>query len=68
MYCQCLLLSKHFGKPVYILLDEYDTPINSGYLECKEQAPEDFEKVLKLFRGLLGSAFKSNPYLKQGLI
>ena len=33
-----MLLSKHFGKPVYILLDEYDTPINSAYLKVKDEA------------------------------
>ena len=26
------LLYRHFGKPVYVLIDEYDTPINSAYL------------------------------------
>ena len=61
------LLSKHFGKPVYVLIDEYDTPINSAYLEFKNK-PEEFEQVLKLFRGLFGATFKTNQYLKQGLI
>ena len=61
------LLSKHFGKPVYVLIDEYDTPINSAYLEFKNK-PGEFEQVLQLFRGLFGAIFKSNPYLEQGLI
>ena len=61
------LLSKHFGKPVYVLIDEYDTPINNAYLEFKHK-PEEFEQVLKLFRGLFGATFKTNQYLKQGLI
>ncbi|MEM7382805.1 MAG: AAA family ATPase [Bacteroidota bacterium] len=61
------LLYKHFGKPVYILIDEYDAPINSAQLEFKD-SPEEFEQVLKLLRGLFGAALKSNPYLKQGLI
>ena len=63
-----MLLSKHFGQPVYILMDEYDTPINSAYLKIKDESPEAFEKVLELFRGLLGATFKDNPYLEQGLI
>ena len=61
------LLYRHFGKPVYVLIDEYDTPINSTYLTLKNN-PEDFEQVLQLFRGLLGATFKTNKYLKKGLI
>ena len=61
------LLYKHFGQPVYVLIDEYDTPINSAYLELKDR-PAEFEQVLKLFRGLFGATFKTNKYLKKGLI
>ena len=61
------LLYRHFGKPVYVLIDEYDTPINSAYLTFKD-SPGEFEQVLQLFRGLFGATFKSNPYLEQGLI
>ena len=61
------LLYKHFGKPVYVLIDEYDAPINDAYLEFKNN-PGEFSKVLKLFRGLFGAALKSNPYLARGLI
>ncbi|MEO1219035.1 MAG: AAA family ATPase [Bacteroidota bacterium] len=61
------LLYKHFGKKVYILIDEYDTPINSAYLE-RERRPQDFLEVVKLFQGLLGAALKDNPYLQQGLV
>ena len=61
------LLYKHFGKPVYVLIDEYDAPINDAYLEFKNNLGE-FSKVLKLFRGLFGAALKSNPYLARGLI
>ena len=61
------LLYSHFGQPVYVLIDEYDTPINSAYLTFKD-SPGEFEQVLQLFRGLFGATFKSNPYLEQGLI
>ncbi len=61
------LLCHHFGKKVYIFIDEYDTPINSAYLE-REKKPEDFLEVVKLFQSLLGSALKSNPYLQQALV
>ncbi|MEL6152559.1 MAG: AAA family ATPase, partial [Bacteroidota bacterium] len=62
------LLHKHFGQPVYILIDEYDTPINSAYLQLQQTDPEAFQKVLELFRGLLGAALKSNKCLKKGLV
>ncbi|MCC8419243.1 MAG: ATP-binding protein [Rickettsia endosymbiont of Glossina mortisans submortisans] len=61
------LLFKHFNQKVYILIDEYDTPINTAYLELGGKS-EEFEKVLKLFRGMLGSSLKSNPYLEKGVI
>ena len=67
------LLYKHFGKPVYILIDEYDAPINHAYREFGEKTKKgeknkEFEKVLQLFRSLLGTALKSNPYLAQGFL
>ena len=52
---------------MYVLIDEYDAPINDAYLEFKNN-PGEFSKVLKLFRGLFGAALKSNPYLARGLI
>ncbi|MEO1219144.1 MAG: AAA family ATPase [Bacteroidota bacterium] len=59
------LLHKHFGEPVYILIDEYDTPVNSAYIECE---PGELQKVVKLVRGLLRAALKGNPHLEQGLV
>ena len=62
------LLHKHFGQPVYVLIDEYDTPIHSIYLRVAKQHPEQLENVLELFRGLFGAALKSNDYLEKGLV
>ncbi|MEO1301369.1 MAG: AAA family ATPase, partial [Bacteroidota bacterium] len=61
------LLSHHFGQNVYILMDEYDTPINNAFIELKGK-PKEFSKVLKLFRELFGNTFKGNPCLKRGMI
>ncbi len=61
------LLFMHFGQKVYILIDEYDTPINSSYLEFGHKSKE-FEDVLKIFRGMFGSGLKTNPYLEKGVI
>ena len=67
LYFLSELLYNHFEKPVYIFVDEYDTPINNVYLELQEE-PQTFKKILKLFRGLLGDALKTNPYLQKGLV
>ncbi|WP_341752931.1 MULTISPECIES: AAA family ATPase [unclassified Candidatus Tisiphia] len=61
------VLYKHFGQKVYILIDEYDTPINSSYIKFGNK-PDEFEQVLELFRGMFGSSLKSNPYLEKGII
>lgn len=61
------LLYKHFGKKVYILIDEYDTPINSSYVIFSGDIDE-FKKVTGLFAGLFGAALKDNDYLEKGLI
>ncbi|MEL6413277.1 MAG: AAA family ATPase, partial [Bacteroidota bacterium] len=39
-----------------------------AYLQLKQKDPEAFEKVLDLFRGLLGAALKSNKCLQKGLV
>ncbi|MCC8400244.1 MAG: AAA family ATPase, partial [Rickettsia endosymbiont of Platyusa sonomae] len=61
------VLYKHFNQKVYILIDEYDTPINSSYIKFGNK-PEEFEQVLELFRGMFGSSLKTNPYLEKGVI
>lgn len=59
-------LGKHFVKQVFILIDEYDTPINYVNLKFAEQA--EIDDVLELFRGILGGALKGNNYLNKGLV
>lgn len=69
---QCLY--RHFNKNVWILIDEYDSAINRSYLkfgadkENPYQFNEDFVNVLGLFRGVMGSALKTNPYLEKAFI
>ena len=56
------LLYQHTGKKVYILLDEYDTPINDAYVHgC-------YEPCRSFLAGLFGKTFKRNSFLKKGLI
>ncbi len=61
------VLYKHFNQKVYILIDEYDTPINSSYIEFGNKLKE-FDDVLKIFRGIFGSSLKTNPCLEKGII
>jgi Predicted AAA-ATPase/PD-(D/E)XK nuclease superfamily len=61
------VLFNHFGQKAYILIDEYDTPINSAYLKFGDKSDE-FEQVLELFRGVFGITLKSNPYLEKGML
>ena len=59
------LLSKHFGKKSYILMDEYDAAINHSYIKFSD---EESKKVIELFRGINETTFKDNDYLEKGLI
>ena len=69
---QCLY--KHFGKKVWVLIDEYDSAIHEAYTTFGKnkhnayQFSAEFEKVLKLFRNLLGSALKSEKLLEKGVV
>jgi Predicted AAA-ATPase/PD-(D/E)XK nuclease superfamily len=51
------LLYKHYNRKVWVLIDEYDTPINSSYKYFSKNETE-FQNVLELFRGIMKSAFK----------
>jgi hypothetical protein len=48
-------------KP-WLLIDEYDTPIQSAYLN------QHYDGMIGLMKGLLGAALKSNPYLEKSVI
>ncbi|WP_239832566.1 AAA family ATPase, partial [Rickettsia endosymbiont of Culicoides newsteadi] len=61
------LLYKHFNQKVYILIDEYDTPINSAYMKFGNNS-EEFEEVLALFRAIFGNSLKTNDSLQKGVI
>ena len=54
----CRALEAHWGKPVILLIDEYDVPINyaaqKGY----------YDEMISFMRNFLGSTLKTNPSLK----
>ncbi|HJD57642.1 MAG TPA: ATP-binding protein [Rickettsia endosymbiont of Sericostoma sp. HW-2014] len=51
------LLYKHYNRKPWVLIDEYDTPINSAYRRFGSNK-EEFENVLDIFRGIMKSVFK----------
>jgi len=55
-------LNRHFSKNVIVLIDEYDTPIQQGYLQGF------FDNVLNFFRPFLVEGLKGNDYLKRAVI
>lgn len=55
-------LKKHYKKKVMILIDEYDTPLNTAYNN------EYFDKAVDFFKSLLGSALKGNNAMEKGVL
>ena len=69
-----ICLYKHFGKNVWVLIDEYDNAIHRAYTKFGKdkthpsQFSDEFDKLLDLFRDLMSAAFKDNNYLERGVI
>jgi hypothetical protein len=58
---QCLY--QHHGQKVYMLIDEYDTPLNQAY------GNEAYLKAMvKLMRNLFSAALKGNTTLEKGVL
>lgn len=55
-------LCRYYGKPVVILLDEYDTPLQEAWIHGY------WSELVNFIRGLLNAAFKTNPYLERALM
>ena len=55
-------LSQYYQAPSLILIDEYDTPIQSGFLE------HYYDKIVAFFRSFLGAGLKDNVYLFKGVL
>lgn len=58
----CQALENYYGKKVYLLIDEYDTPFiaanDGGY----------YDKVRGILSGMLSSSLKGNPALEKALL
>ena len=55
-------LYQHTGVKPWILIDEYDAPIQSAYLHGY------YEPMISLMRNFFGNALKSNMYLHRAVI
>jgi hypothetical protein len=55
-------LSRHYGKKVIILLDEYDTPMQEAYVNGY------WEEMVSFTRSMFNALFKTNPYLERAIM
>ncbi len=55
-------LNRHYGKPVMLLVDEYDVPLQNAYVEGY------YEEAIKFFKTFYGVTFKDNQYLEKTVI
>ena len=56
------LLSQNFEKPVILLIDEYDVPLQNAYVEGY------YEEAVKFFKTFYRTTFKDNPYLEKTVL
>ena len=58
----CQALSNYYGKKVFLLLDEYDTPFMSANSEGY------YEEVRSILNGILATSLKGNPFLAKAIL
>lgn len=56
------MLSRHYGKKVIILLDEYDTPMQEAYVDGY------WDELVAFTRSLFNATFKTNPSLDRAIM
>ena len=57
-----MYLSRSGEKSTILLIDEYDTPIQEGYLNGY------YDEIIEVMRGILGSALKDNSYISRAVV
>ncbi len=55
-------LCRYYGKKVVILIDEYDMPIQAGYVNGY------YGEIIEFMRNLLSGALKGNNYLEKSVL
>ena len=58
VYTLTEMLYKHYGKKTIILIDEYDVPIQQGYLEGF------YDDIVSFIREVFSSSLKGNEYVE----
>ena len=56
------LLYKEYEKPVLLLLDEYDVPLQHAYIKGY------YDNAIDFFKTFYGMTFKDNPYLEKTVL
>ncbi len=56
------LLSKHYGKDVIVLIDEYDVPLNKAYENGY------YDQMVNLIRKMFNAGLKTNDHLYFGVL
>ena len=56
------LMYKEYEKPVILLIDEYDVPLQNAYVEGY------YDDAVKFFKTFYGTTFKDNPYLEKTVL
>ena len=60
-------LHDHYGKKVWIMIDEYDAVLNSAY-QNPDFSDIDLRSTVSLFKGLYEKALKKNDYLEKSIV
>lgn len=58
----CIWLERKYKSKVIVLIDEYDTPMDSGYNN------RYYVKIMNIIRPIFSSTFKGNDSLKMGIM
>lgn len=53
-----VLLEKHYGQKVILLIDEYDAPLQKAFYG------NYYDEMVQLIRGMFSQALKTNPSLQ----
>ena len=61
------MMYAHYGKPVILLIDEYDVPLAKSN-EVKEGGERYYPQMLEIIRSIMSTALKSNDYLKFAVV
>ena len=56
------LLERYHGEKVIILIDEYDTPVQAGYIN------NYYDLIIDFMRGFLGAGLKDNSALEKSVV